>query len=182
MIWKKWFGKKKEEVEQVDPLHDLTLEKLQPGYLVDYDLTTWKVTARNVYDLGGEKIIEWELRSGTETRYLNLEEDDGKVWTWTRKISLHQIDPKLKEIILEKGDPPEVVRFEDATYSMESYGGGQFYPNGKGEGLPFLFWDYESEDGERVLTIEQWGDTEFEASVGEYVDEYQFSSILPGSG
>jgi hypothetical protein len=31
-----------------------------------------------------------------------------------------------------------------------------------------------------VLTIEQWGDIQFEAYVGQYVEEYQFINILPG--
>ena len=29
------------------------------------------------------------------------------------------------------------------------------------------------------LTIEQWDEDEFEASVGKYVNEYEFSYILP---
>ncbi|SMC25983.1 protein of unknown function [Desulfacinum hydrothermale DSM 13146] len=182
MIWKKWFGREKERQQDLDPLHDLSLDKLQPGYLVDYDLTTWQVTARHRYDLGdGGGMIEWELRSGRQTRYLNMEEDDGAVWTWTRKIPLAQIDARLKQLIMEKGDPPERIDFDGDTYIMESYGGGQFYEHDRGEGIPFLFWDYETEDGEKVLTIEQWGDTEFEAAVGHYVEEYQFSHILPGA-
>ena len=44
---------KKKALEGPDPLHDLILEKLQVGYLVDYDLKTWTVTERHRYDLDG---------------------------------------------------------------------------------------------------------------------------------
>ena len=43
---------------------------------------------------------------------------------------------------------------------------------------PYL--QYEDESGEKYLAIEQWGETEFEASLGQPVEEYQFSDILPG--
>jgi hypothetical protein len=65
------------------------------------------------------------------------------------------------------------------VYEMVSYGGAKFFKNGMPPAIPFLYWEYESSDGTKVITVEQWGDTEFEASAGEYVEEYQFSNILP---
>jgi hypothetical protein len=42
-------------------------------------------------------------------------------------------------------------------------------------------WDYADDSGKYSLTIEQWGETDYELSVGREVEEYQFSNILPNS-
>ena len=44
-----------------------------------------------------------------------------------------------------------------------------------------LRWSYEDEEGEVYLGIEQWGEWDFDATVGKPVEEYQFTNILPGS-
>ncbi len=176
------FGKKKkkEDIPNFDPTN-VTLDQLQPGWLVDFDLKTWQVKAKHRYDMGdGFEMIEWELQCGSETRFLCREEDDDIYWTWMRKVPIGMIDPKLKDHILKYEDPPDEVEFEGILFEMESYGGGYFYKDCKGPGIPFLYWDYESDDEKYVMTIEQWGDTDFEAAIGEYVEEYQFSNILPG--
>ena len=76
MGWKDFFCKK-EQAPPPDPLRDLRLETLKVGYLVDYDLKTWKVEAYNVYDWGGgEKSYEWQLKSHDDAIYLERETDD----------------------------------------------------------------------------------------------------------
>jgi len=175
-------GKKKQE-PGVKPYFDPTkvkLEDLRPGWLVDFDMKTWEVIARHRYDMGdGFEMIEWELRSGNEIRYLCREEDDGIYWTLMKKVPLGAIDPGLKKHILQYEDPPQRLQYEGMVYEMVSYGGAKFFKNGMPPAVPFLYWEYESSDGTKVVTVEQWGDTEFEASAGEYVEEYQFSNILP---
>jgi hypothetical protein len=42
-----------------------------------------------------------------------------------------------------------------------------------------LRWDYEDEEGERFLTIEQWGEEDFLAYQGLPAEEYQFTNLLP---
>ncbi|HDL90433.1 MAG TPA: DUF4178 domain-containing protein [Thermodesulforhabdus norvegica] len=181
-MFKRLFGrKKKEKTLAFDPTN-LTLDKLQPGWFVDFDMKTWRVIAKSRYDMGdGFEMLEWELESGDERRFLCREEDDRVYWTWVRKVPVGMIDPGLKDHILKYEDPPEEIVFDGITFEMESYGGGYFYKNCVGPGIPFLYWDYESENERYVLTIEQWGDTDFEAAAGEYVEEYQFSNILPSS-
>jgi hypothetical protein len=174
-------GKKKQE--EIKPYFDPTkvkLEDLRPGWLVDFDMKTWEVIARHRYDMGdGFEMIEWELRSSNEIRYLCREEDDGIYWTLMKKVPLGAIDPGLKKHILQNEDPPQRLQYEGMVYEMVSYGGAKFFKNGMPPAIPFLYWEYESSDGTKVITVEQWGDTEFEASAGEYVEEYQFSNILP---
>ncbi|MFV1977228.1 MAG: DUF4178 domain-containing protein [Candidatus Scalindua sp.] len=59
--------------------------------------------------------------------------------------------------------------------------GGYFCKGGGKERIEFLYWDYYDLSEEKTLTIEQWGEDKFDASVGNYVEEYQFTNILPGS-
>ena len=42
-----------------------------------------------------------------------------------------------------------------------------------------ITWEYLDDSERKTLTIEQWGEDDFEASVGEIVEEYQFTDILP---
>ncbi len=59
---------------------------------------------------------------------------------------------------------------------------GGYFCKGEGkERIEFLYWDYYDLSEEKTLTIEQWGEDKFDSSVGNYVEEYQFTNILPGS-
>ena len=178
---KKLFGGKTEE-PSLDPFRDLVLEKMKPGYLVDYDGRTWQVTARHTYDMGdGITTEEWELRADGDIRFLCREEADGTYWTFTRKVPLGLIDEGLRKHIERHGDPPESIEFQGARFFMDSYGGAKFHRNLEPQAQPFLYWEYRDEDGKEILTIEQWGDIQFEACVGPLVEEYQFINILPGT-
>jgi len=171
---------KKDKPPKLDPLKDLTLAHLKKGYFVDYDLKTWEVTASNHYDFGeGDITREWQLKSDEETVYLELESDDEEYWSLNRKIPFGRLGSAVKDYILEHGDPPDEIVFEDVTYYLDETGGGHFYKDEVRPGREFIRWSYVDDSGKKLLDIEQWGETDFEASVGEPVEEYQFSNILP---
>jgi len=151
MGWKDFFKKKKENGP--DPLSELTLSKLRVGYMVDFDMETWRVTAYNQYDWGsGELTYEWQLESHAG----------------------------IKAHIRKDEAPPDEITFEGITYYLEESGSGHFLKDGKGPGQKFFVWDYEDDSGKKFLSIEQWGKNDFEASTGIPVEEYQFINILPG--
>jgi len=177
MGFKDLFKKNKPEP---DPLKDLTLARMKRGYFVDYDLKTWEVTAVNYYDFG-EGIIsrEWQLKSEDETVYLELESDDEDYWSLNRKIPFARLGSKIKDYILEHEDPPDEIVFDGVTYYIDETGAGHFYKDETGAGQEFIRWSYIDDSGKKLLDIEQWGEEDFEASVGEQVEEYQFSNILP---
>ena len=176
--------KKKEEEELLDPLSDLSLSKLKPGYVLDYDMKTWQVTAHNRYDYDGDWTDEWELTSAKEVRYLEREVDDEETWVLYRKISLSGIEEDARGEILENDDPPNILTFEGTAYEAESSDAGYFHRGGEqatgGSGQEFVSWTYVDESEKLVLVVEQWGEDEFAATVGEFVQTYQFSDILPG--
>lgn len=182
MVWNRMFGKKNKD-DDFDPFQDLVLSKLKVGYLVDYDLKSWEVTEYNKYDWdNGFYSHEWELKSGNEVVYLECEDDDEPEWILAKKIPFKSLGPGLGKHIREKEDPPNQLKYNDATYHLEEGGGGYFCKGGGKERAEFLYWEFLDESGEQILTIEQWDENDFEASVGKYVEEYEFTNILPGSG
>ncbi len=176
----KSFFKKKEQEPEFDPLRDLTLSKLKVGYLLDYDMKSWTVTEFNKYDIEGHEIFEWELTSSKEVVYLEREEDDEVYWSISKKIPIGKIEGGIRKYIIDNEDPPEQITLEGKSYYLDESGAGFFYKNGLGRGIEFIYWSFVDDDEKNSVTIEQWGETEFEASVGKEVEEYQFSNILPG--
>ena len=188
--FRKWLGRGESEDASYQ---DLTLDAMKVGFLVDNDLDTWEVIGVNVYDYDGFLTREWELRCGDEVRFLERAEDDGQIeWTLTRRVSLGEVEGDVAGAILDGGDPPEVVTYKNTTYNaVESSTGIQRpFDDGAGEeggsgddedvGGEFVSWSYESE-GRRVLYVLQRGEREFVAYEGEYVEEYQFTDILPAT-
>ncbi len=173
------FGKKKTEKE-LDPLADLVLEKLKVGYLVDYDFHTWQVTAYCSYKFLGndEDVQEWELTAGGWQRYLELA--DG-AWSLSRRVSIGAIDGDIRQHILDHEDPPERVLFKGQEYHLDASYSGRMFPDGKGGGQDVIRWEFLDEAELSFVAIEQWSETEFSAAAGSVVEDYQFTSILPGA-
>lgn len=174
------FLKRQPREEEIDPLKDLRLDKLKPGYMVDYDLKTWQVTAHHRYDYGdGYWGDEWELTSGREKIFLEREADDEVEWSVSRLMPLGMIEPDVKKHIIEHEDPPNQIVVKGKTYYLDDSGPAYFLKNGGPERVGFIYWTFYDEEGDEFVTIEQWDEEEFEASHGVYVEEYQFTNILP---
>ena len=176
---KDFFGKK--SGESIDPLKDLTLSKLKPGYIIDYDMKTWQVTAYNKYEFeDGYKAEEWGLNSGDEICYLERSEDDEVEWSLSKKIPIGAIEGDIRKYIIDNDDPPAKLVYKGKTYYLEESGPGYFYEGGNEPGKEFIYWEFIDEADKHFISIEQWGETEFEAAEGFAVEEYQFTNILPG--
>ncbi len=171
---------KKKPGDAFDPLRDLTLSKMKVGYFVEYDMKTWQVTAYNKYDYGdGMWGEEWELTSGREKIWLERYEDDEVEWSVCKKLPLGAIAENVRQHIKDFDDPPGQITVKGETYYLDESGTVYFYPGGKEPKQGFIEWVYIDEDDEKFVTIEQWGEDEFEATQGHYVEEYQFQNILP---
>ncbi len=162
---------------------DMSLSDLKAGDYVDYDMKTWEVVSRHHYDWGdGDITHEWQLKSHDDTIYLEKETDDEADWSISRPVVFGRLGEYVKNHILQHEDPPSEILFDGETYYLESSAGGHFYPQGKETGQPLICWDFEDESGDRYLSIEQWGESEFEAYAGHPASEYQFTNFLPGEG
>lgn len=162
------------------PAKELTLTQLTVGCLVDYDMTTWEVTSCNRYDWGDDDVSrEWQLTSADTVAYLELEQDDEAAWSLNYKINFSRLDPNVKRQIMESGDPPEEIIHEGQPFYLEETAAGHFSSDLKSTPQPVLRWSYMDESGQKYLGIEQWAETDFDASVGIPVYPYQFTNLLP---
>jgi hypothetical protein len=176
MVFGRLFGKKEEAPEYSEP----TLETMQVGYMVDYNLRTWQVTACAEYDYDGFICREWTLRGGEDIYFLEGSEADGRmVWTLTQAVDFFSFAGGLAEAIESAGDPPEMVQWSGDTYHAVESSAGLYRESGKEE-RPFVSWSYEGNGGS-LLFISQWGDRDFSAYVGQRVEAYEFSDILPAA-
>lgn len=178
------FLKDKEQRDtQRDSITDLSLTSMRPGFLVDYDLKTWEVKAANLYEWGDLVSLEWQLVSSNDTIYLECETDDETEWSISRPVNFRSLGDAVRHAIIDSGDGPEQITWQGQTYYLEETAGGHYLANGQiartEEGTPLLQWCYENEAGDSFLSIEQWGETDFQAFAGGPAHEYQFTNILP---
>ncbi len=172
------FRKKNDEPE-IDPLRDLVLDKLKVGYLVDYDLRTWVVTDHSRYRFNdGRHSEEWELTEDRDKRYLERSEDG--TWALSETVPIGALEGGVRQHILDHDDPPEQVTCRGTTYYLEGSEGGALTPGGGGPRQELIQWELLDEDEKRFLSIIQWSEREISAVCGIFVEDYQFSNILPG--
>jgi len=175
------FFSKKDRKSERDPLN-LSISTMQSGDYVDYDMKTWMVKQTAHYEWSANDITrEWKLVSGNETIYLEMESGDENSWSVSKKINFGHLGDNVRKAIMDKGDPPEKINLDGTEYYLDISGGGYYYESGKPLSQKLLKWDYSDNQGEKFISIEQWGENEFDASQGIEAHEYQFSNITPGT-
>lgn len=168
---------KKDKKDGRDPLN-ITLSTMQSGDYVDFDMKTWLVKQTGHYEWNANDITkEWQLVSANDTIYLEMESGDESSWGVSKKINLARLGDHVRKAITDKGDPPETIIVDGIEYYLEISGGGYYYEHGKPLSQKLLKWDYSDDQGDKFISIEQWGENEFDASEGITAHEYQFSNI-----
>jgi hypothetical protein len=178
------FGRKKKKNKRMGepPIRDYTLQTMAVGYMVDFDLETWQVAEYSVYDYeGGFSTEEWVLRSANDDiRFLERSVEHTKnYWTLTEELSFDIIEEDAIDIILSDDEELGEVTVDGERFVFTESGHGRARVNGEGEGRHFVVFSFEGPDG-AVLSISQWGERDFSLAGGEYVEEYEFTNILPG--
>jgi hypothetical protein len=178
-----FFKKKKPEKPSFDPLKDLVLKKLKVGYLVDYDAKTFEVTGYNVYDYGGSRAEEWQLRAESETFYLEYSQEDGGSWSMSYGMDLNEISEDVRGAIIAETDPPDRITVSGKAFTMADASSGWLLKDGKSLGRrEFVSYFYMDDKEEAFVTIMQWSGRNVDAVQGWFVEEYEFDNILPGQG
>ena len=176
---KEWFGWGRDD-EESDSLVDYRLGAMKVGYLVDYDMETWEVKAYNTYDYSGFETKEWVIETSDKLVYLERADSDGETaWTLTESISISQISEDVIEHTLRHEDPPNNLTYKGRNHRLMESGAGLFHENAAGPGKSFISWTYRDDSDTNVLFVTQYGERDFKAVAGEYVEEYQFTNILP---
>lgn len=173
------FWKKSSKNDSAD-ISRLELEDLQCGYLFDYDMKTWQVTAAHNYTYGeGHTACEWEIAHSDIKRFLMCNSGDEVTYCLGEKINLREISPAVRETIIKTEDPPSVVTYRNKKYHLEESGTGLFYRDKKEQATEFIYWELIDEKDTSFISLEQWGETDFTASLASWVESYQFTNILP---
>ncbi len=171
---------KKKKGLHYDPTR-LGVLDLRKGWILDYDLKTWKITEEYEYDWGDENFTyEFQLTSTSDdVFYLHIDNDDEIICTLAKKINFALLDNNIERKIIKKGRPPKKIEFNDVIYYRDAERPGFFRNISSETSTEFISWDYYDEDEKKVLSLEQWGARDFEVSLGLILPETAFSNILP---
>ncbi len=171
--------KKKEKLDY-DPLN-VKITDLQKGFILEYDLKTWIVSEVYKYDWGDNFFTsEFKVDCENDSLFIHLEQDDELEITLSKKVKIRSIDEDLPEHIIKNEHPPKKLTYNGKQYFKDKESPGYFKNITMNTGwTEFISWDYYSEDEKEIITIEQWGEREFEASIGRVAKEFEFSNILP---
>lgn len=173
------FFKKKKEPDY-DPIN-MQVADLHVGFIFEYDLKSWQVMEEYTYDWGDNYFSkEFKISSGSDILFLSVEEDDIVELSLQRKIKLSSIEGDIEREIIREKTPPSKIVYKGVDYYRDSESPGYFKQENSGKDwLEMISWNYYNEEEDRVLTIEQWDEREFEASHGKVIKEYEISNIMP---
>ncbi len=163
-----------------DPLY-IQVTDLKKGFVFEYDLKEWQVDAEYTYDWGNNEFSkEFKISSGDDMKFLSVEEDDEIEVILFEKIRLSKIKENIQDEIAGNNKPPDTITFQQHKYFFENECPGYFKEEGsRKEWMELISWDYYNEAGDKIITIEQWGEREFEASFGKLLKSFEISNIIP---
>lgn len=171
------FKKKKEE----EPV-DINLRNLYKGCVLDYFMQSWVVKECYEYDWGNNFFTkEYLIDSGQEQQYLHVEEDGELEITLSKEVSIMSIDKEIKSDIIKDDQPGKKIIYQNKTYYLSGENQGYFKNVEDEYWSEFVSWEFVDEEENEFIGIMRWGETDFSASVGQYVNEYEFSNFLPST-
>jgi hypothetical protein len=143
---------------------------IQVNDIVSHFGTDYLVENTLIYDDDGDEWFVHRLVDGDDVVWLSVEQDD------SIEVGLY------RDIDLGIGAPPgKEVRHEGVRYAQEEWGKAAVTRR-TADGAKKLgtctYFEYEGPGGE-MLSITQWGEGEFEASIGTRVRPVELE-ILPG--
>jgi hypothetical protein len=158
----------------------VTMDTIVRGCIFEFQGETWQVRAIHEYEWeGGGKTREYECAHATDCIFVEKDEDETDSWLVTRRKPASELDSMVIEMIIERGKPPVSVQHGGVSYRLVEESAAYFKSNGEGDEKPLVVFDYEDSAETLSLSIEQWGEREFQLAIGEYVEEFRFANILP---
>ncbi|WP_196889776.1 DUF4178 domain-containing protein [Aureivirga sp. CE67] len=173
------FFKKKENERHYDALN-IKVEDLDKGFIFDFNMKSWEVVEVYEYDWGNNFFTrEFKISSHDETGYLGIEMDDELLITFSKKVPVRKIQNDLPDFIQRHDTAPRQLFYEGKNFFLDEISPGYFRNVENENWSEFREWSYEDDSEEYVLTVEQWGEHDFEASFGHYVNLREITNILP---
>lgn len=175
------FLKKKEEKPKYD-ITNLSVLDLNQGFILDYDMKSWQVKEVGEYDWGNNNFSrEYKLNSGDDVVYLSVENDGELELSISRNIKMHKLGDNIIDETIKNNKPPSKIIYKNKTYYFDEDCAG-FYNNvtkGEDNWEELINWEYYDDKEENIISITQWGEREFDASIGKIIKEFEISNIIP---
>ncbi len=173
------FKKKEEEETHFDPTN-IKVTDLEKGYLLDYDMETWTVKKMAEYDWGDHFFSrEFLIESRGKTRYLSIEEDESLEIIISEKIKFRKLGQDVISYFENHDKFPNLIIYKGTSYHFDEQSPGYYRDVESEDWSELISFDYENDAETHFLTIEQWGENEFEVSIGKKVKPFEISNILP---
>lgn len=177
------FGFFKKKKKDTGPHYDPTnigVMDIRKGFVFDFNNQTWEVEEEFEYDWGNNDFTyEFKVVSESDTFFFYVEEDDEIECIFSQKIPFAKLDGSVESKILKKGRPPKTVIYNGIEFYRDEESLGYFRPVSSENWKELISWTYYDEEEATVLTIEQWGERDFEASMGAVVKPSSITNILP---
>lgn len=165
------YGGDELRIENVGPGGVLHLRGVGPD-MEDFDL---KVVAKHSYGQGGHRWYELECDKGTGKAWVEMEEDDElELSIGLVKLKLADIGVSKKELANMDDDEKGSITYNGRRFNYEDSESAVFYKYGdENNGEQFYFWDFESDDEEKFISVEKWDDGSFDVSYSEAIKPSQ---------
>lgn len=171
-----WLRQSK-KTEPSAPAEELNLDRLDVGGVVLIQSIEYFVEQKNRYASNGEEWFELKL-SGMEgeTSWLGWQTDipvnanpTVSSITLTQEIDFDQLNLPLEELAQFSQNQSGRFDYEETIYYLSRSGEDCLYENCHTRGESFYFWDFEDEEHEKVISVQQWGQHSYEASIGHFI-------------
>ena len=172
--------------KQKEPDYDITnlkITDLHVGFLFDYDLKSWVIREKYEYDWGNNNFShEFKVDSGDDMAFLSVEDDGELNLALFRSIKVRKIDEDVVEEIVKKEKAPRQIHYEGETFYLDADSAGYFRDCGKEteDWEEVIAYEYLNDEEDKILSITQWDDETFEASLGKVLESHEISNLLPG--
>nr|WKN39294.1 DUF4178 domain-containing protein [Tunicatimonas sp. TK19036] len=185
-----YFWQKNKNNKKIDPAQDasskeLHLENVRAGGLIhlmnvgpmmeEYDVN---ILSRSVYRAGqNDEWYELEGETANGKVWITLEYDDGlDVTLATRKLKLRDISINRSDLDTMDEEGEGEFTFEGKTFYYEVSSEASYFRDSQvspdNEEF-FYYWEFETDEGDEFITIEEWESGRFEVTLSSPIKESQ---------
>lgn len=175
------FFKKKPAEPNYDPA-DIRLTDMRTGFVFEYELQSWVVKESFMYRWqDNSETIEFLIDNGRQQWYMSVDQGAPLTISLMQKCKMREVLEDLPEQVDQNGMPPQNIVFRGEKYFRDEESVGIYQSEHDRDWADVVSWDYFTAAEDKILTIEQWGEHEFEVWCGNVVREAEFSNLMPGN-
>lgn len=159
---------------------NLSLRDLKKGYIIDYFMESWVVKEVYEYDWGNNFFSkEYKISSGKADKYLHVEDEGTLKISISEEINPSEFDKNLKQDIVNNDKPSNKLIYKGKEFNIENENMGYYRNFDEDYKSEFVSWEYVDNEQKEFISVMRWGETDITASFGQFLEEYEFSNIIP---